>query len=107
MVMAFTIMLSIGLGRVLAESVEGIISAFILSAITVTLLFYVNCCQCCRRTKGTGEVAIVPGVIISACVSVTTVILSSFIIEWKENWHPVALLCFYIFYSYYLLYDLE
>ena len=102
MLITFTLMLSIGLGRLLSETVEGVIIAFTMTAVTVTLLFYATVCQCYKRN---GDIAIVPGVIISGCVSIIIMLLSSFCVSWDKGWHPLALIAVCTFYGWYLLYD--
>jgi hypothetical protein len=72
--------MSLGAARIAVEMPErcGIITLIVISVITITLnFFYSACCTCCRKIKETGQIDILPGIIVSACISFTAILIAS------------------------------
>jgi len=77
-----------------------------MSVITITLIFfYAAFCVWCRKIKENGQIDIIPGIIVSACISFTAILIASGQHQWTSLLQPATILLTTDFYAYYLLYD--
>ena len=76
----FSLTLSLGAARLAIEIPHqcGIIAILLMAIITITLIFFYAACCClyCRKVKDNGQIDILPGIIISACISFTAMLLT-------------------------------